>query len=155
MAKLTFGERASDFIARVGKSWTFILGLNFGMAFYMLLQHELSGHAFDPYPYILLNLFLSWMAANQAPVIMMSQGRQDEALRLIIQQMHTMLQQHTAMLEKQAEMLDHESAVIEALRAMIHELEASIILMVENDEEISEQLEDVMEELNKDAKDDS
>jgi uncharacterized membrane protein/uncharacterized membrane protein YeaQ/YmgE (transglycosylase-associated protein family) len=71
----TFGQRVADRVAQVGGSWTFI-GLFFiALAAWMALNQELD-RPFDPYPYILLNLMLSCLAALQAPVIMMSQNRQ-------------------------------------------------------------------------------
>jgi uncharacterized membrane protein/uncharacterized membrane protein YeaQ/YmgE (transglycosylase-associated protein family) len=71
----TFGQRVADRVAQVGGSWTFI-GLFFiALAGWMALNQELD-RPFDPYPYILLNLMLSCLAALQAPVIMMSQNRQ-------------------------------------------------------------------------------
>jgi len=74
-AEATFGERVADKVALFGGSWTFI-GLFFiGMISWMAMNQEMS-RAFDPYPYILLNLVLSCLAALQAPVIMMSQNRQ-------------------------------------------------------------------------------
>ena len=74
----TFGERAADTIASFGGSWTFIIAfLAFIMAWMALNVAGLMG-AFDPYPFILLNLVLSCIAALQAPVIMMSQKRQEE-----------------------------------------------------------------------------
>ncbi len=73
--QLTFGDRVADRVAAFGGSWKFIGLFAAGMAVWMVWQRWL-GHAFDPYPYILLNLVLSCMAAMQAPVIMMSQNRQ-------------------------------------------------------------------------------
>lgn len=74
-AQYTFGERVADKVAQFGGSWTFI-GLFFiGMLSWMTMNQEM-GRAFDPYPFILLNLVLSCLAALQAPVIMMSQNRQ-------------------------------------------------------------------------------
>ena len=74
-AQSTFGERVADRVAKFGGSWTFI-GLFFiGMISWMRMNQEM-GRAFDPYPFILLNLVLSCLAALQAPVIMMSQNRQ-------------------------------------------------------------------------------
>ncbi len=71
----TFGERLSDRIADFGGSWTFILSF---IAFCGLwMGWNLTGHRFDNYPFILLNLVLSLVAALQAPVIMMSQRRQE------------------------------------------------------------------------------
>ncbi|MEP7117125.1 MAG: DUF1003 domain-containing protein [Acidobacteriota bacterium] len=76
-AQSTFGERVADKVAQFGGSWTFI-GLFFiGMVSWMAMNQEL-GHTFDPYPFILLNLVLSCLAALQAPIIMMSQNRQSK-----------------------------------------------------------------------------
>lgn len=74
----TFGERLADRIATFGGSWTFILIFLAFLAAWAFLNSEILGprSAFDPYPYIFLNLFLSMIAALQAPIIMMSQNRQ-------------------------------------------------------------------------------
>ena len=75
--KATFGERLADKIAAYGGSWTFITAFMLMLTFWIFLNSEiLAQRAFDPYPYILLNLFLSCLAALQAPIIMMSQNRQ-------------------------------------------------------------------------------
>lgn len=74
-AQMTFGDRIADRVAAFGGSWTFI-GLFLVMMFTWMAINEQVGAAFDPYPYILLNLILSCVAALQAPVIMMSQNRQ-------------------------------------------------------------------------------
>lgn len=73
----TFGERVADRVASFGGSWTFIIIFAATLIFWVILNSFilLSG-AFDPFPYILLNLFLSMLAAIQAPIIMMSQNRQ-------------------------------------------------------------------------------
>ncbi len=74
--QLTFGERVADRVATFGGSWTFI-GIFFSIMFcWMLLNVKFLLRPFDPYPFILLNLMLSLVAAIQAPVIMMSQNRQ-------------------------------------------------------------------------------
>ena len=75
--KETTGERIADEVARFGGSWTFIILFGLVLAVYTTVNAILRGHAWDPYPFILLNLFLSMLAAIQAPVIMMSQNRQD------------------------------------------------------------------------------
>ena len=81
--KETFGNRIADVVARFGGSWTFIGIFAAILLFWTVLNSEiLRAHAFDPYPYILLNLFLSMLAAVQAPVIMMSQNRQDTKDRI-------------------------------------------------------------------------
>ena len=78
----TFGERIADTVAGFGGSWTFIITFAISMAIYLVVDAILGKRAWDPYPYILLNLFLSMVAAIQAPIIMMSQNRQDTKDRL-------------------------------------------------------------------------
>ena len=81
--ELTFGERLADKIADFGGSWTFIISFGVVLFLWMVLNSVLlASKAFDPYPYILLNLLLSSLAAIQAPVIMMSQNRQEDRDRL-------------------------------------------------------------------------
>ena len=78
----TFGERIADSVARFGGSWTFIIVFGVTLAVYSAINILLRNQAWDPYPFILLNLFLSMLASIQAPVIMMSQNRQDSKDRL-------------------------------------------------------------------------
>jgi uncharacterized membrane protein len=78
----TFGERIADVVASFGGSWTFIILFAIVLSVYTMVNVILKGKAWDPYPFILLNLFLSMLAAIQAPVIMMSQNRQDKKDRL-------------------------------------------------------------------------
>jgi len=78
----TFGERVADIVAGFGGSWTFIILFSIILAVYMTADAVLGKRAWDPYPYILLNLFLNMLAALQAPIIMMSQNRQDTKDRL-------------------------------------------------------------------------
>jgi len=78
----TFGERIADSVAQFGGSWTFIIVFGVTLAIYTAINTHLGAKAWDPYPFILLNLFLSMLAAIQAPVIMMSQNRQDAKDRL-------------------------------------------------------------------------
>jgi CRP/FNR family transcriptional regulator, cyclic AMP receptor protein len=78
----TVGERIADTVASFGGSWTFILTFLVILVGYTIMNHELGRSAWDPYPFILLNLFLSMLAALQAPIIMMSQNRQDKKDRL-------------------------------------------------------------------------
>jgi uncharacterized membrane protein len=85
VARRTFGERVADRVARFGGSWTFILGFFAVLVCWIALNVLLAtrrGHTFDPYPFILLNLVLSMLAAFQAPVILMSQSRQAAKDRL-------------------------------------------------------------------------
>ena len=78
----TFGERIADSVASFGGSWTFIILFAVVLIAYSSTNVLLRHRAWDPYPFILLNLFLSMLAAIQAPVIMMSQNRQDKKDRL-------------------------------------------------------------------------
>ena len=84
-AKTTLGQRAADAVATFGGSWTFItvfaaiLVVWVGLNSFILVKYD---KIFDPYPYILLNLFLSMLAAIQAPIILMSQNRQADKDRL-------------------------------------------------------------------------
>ena len=75
--EMGFGDRIADAVARFGGSWTFIILFGVVLLVYTSTNTALKGKAWDPYPFILLNLFLSMLAAIQAPVIMMSQNRQD------------------------------------------------------------------------------
>jgi len=80
---LTFGQRVADRVASFGGSWPFILSFAFFLLVWIVINTiALQRQPFDPYPYILLNLVLSCLAAIQAPVIMMSQNRQETRDRL-------------------------------------------------------------------------
>lgn len=81
----TFGNRAADGVAKVAGSWTFIILFILALLVWAFLNTEILGPrhtAFDPYPYVFLNLILSMLAAVQAPIIMMSQNRQSARDRL-------------------------------------------------------------------------
>jgi CRP/FNR family transcriptional regulator, cyclic AMP receptor protein len=78
----TLGERIADSVAKFGGSWSFIITFGLVLTVYTSLNVALGKKSWDPYPFILLNLFLSMLAAIQAPVIMMSQNRQDTKDRL-------------------------------------------------------------------------
>jgi CRP/FNR family cyclic AMP-dependent transcriptional regulator len=78
----TFGERVADGVAQFGGSWTFIIAFLVALVAYSTISTLRGPSSWDPYPFILLNLFLSMLAAVQAPVIMMSQNRQDTKDRL-------------------------------------------------------------------------
>jgi CRP/FNR family cyclic AMP-dependent transcriptional regulator len=78
----TRGERIADGVARFGGSWAFIISFGVVLVVYSTVNVALRHKAWDPYPFILLNLFLSMLAAIQAPVIMMSQNRQDQRDRV-------------------------------------------------------------------------
>ena len=76
--KYTLGQRAADAIAKFAGSWAFIFAFTGVLILWMVINTILAAKAFDPYPFILLNLVLSCVAAIQAPLIMMSQNRQEE-----------------------------------------------------------------------------
>ncbi|NQV90961.1 DUF1003 domain-containing protein [Candidatus Woesearchaeota archaeon] len=83
--ELTFGQKAADFIATFGGSWTFVISLSLILIFWMIINVILYAKyqsTFDKYPFILLNLVLSTLAAFQAPIILMAQGRQGEHDRI-------------------------------------------------------------------------
>ncbi len=80
----TFGQRLADKVAKVGGSWGFIIAFGCVLFGWMIVNTAiLMGHAFDPYPYILLNLVLSTLASVQAPIILMSQHRAATRDRLV------------------------------------------------------------------------
>lgn len=99
--KATLGQRAADTVAASVGSWTFLIAFNIGMAIWCAVNLALGSAAFDPAPFIGLNLLLSWLAGVQAPVIMISQNRQEEIgretqlaiLRLLQAQQHVIQQQ--------------------------------------------------------------
>ncbi len=76
--KGSFGQRAADAIVKFAGSWAFIFAFTGVLILWMVVNAVLASKAFDPYPFILLNLVLSCVAAIQAPLIMMSQNRQEE-----------------------------------------------------------------------------
>jgi uncharacterized membrane protein len=76
-AKLTFGQKVSDQIANFGGSWTFIFLFFTFLSLWMFINSSFGNEIFDPYPFILLNLILSCIAAIQAPIILMSQNRKE------------------------------------------------------------------------------
>lgn len=82
-SSLTLGDRIADKVASVAGSWAFIVSFLSALVFWIILNAVwLTTRPFDPYPFILLNLVLSCVAAIQAPIIMMSQNRQEEKDRL-------------------------------------------------------------------------
>lgn len=124
-AKMTFGDKVADKISEIAGSWAFILGFSFFLIFWIILNTViLQGDAtIDEYPFILLNLLLSCIAALQAPIIMMSQNRQAEkdSLRnqndyridlkseLILEELHDkmeLLEKNQKIIQKQLEELN-------------------------------------------------
>lgn len=126
LSNLTFGQRIADKVATFGGSWTFILSfMGFLLVWITVNVYWLANRAFDPFPFILLNLILSCVAALQAPVIMMSQNRQEEKdrdrakkdyminlkseleIRMLHEKMdHLILHQHQEMMEIQKVQID-------------------------------------------------
>lgn len=76
--KITFGQRASDKLAEFAGSWFFIIAFTLFLIIWVLINVYFLKNPFDPYPFIMLNLVLSCVAAVQAPLIMMSQKRQEQ-----------------------------------------------------------------------------
>jgi len=135
---LTFGQRIADKVASFGGSWTFII--SFGIFIFLWISLNifwLVNKGFDPYPFILLNLILSCLAALQAPVIMMSQNRQEEKDRdrakndyminlkseLEIRTLHEKID-HFVM-DQQQELLDIQKAQIEMLTDILKHVDKS------------------------------
>jgi len=81
-AKLTFAQKASDFVSEFFGSWEFIILLGILLAVWMAMNVMMIAKKWDPYPFILLNLVLSCLAAIQAPIILMSQNRQADRDRI-------------------------------------------------------------------------
>jgi CRP/FNR family transcriptional regulator, cyclic AMP receptor protein len=81
-SEASYGERIADRVAQFGGSWAFIISFGVLLVVYVVINVALGRTSWDPYPFILLNLILSMLAAVQAPVIMMSQNRQDQKDRL-------------------------------------------------------------------------
>jgi uncharacterized membrane protein len=135
---LTFGQKIADKVASFGGSWTFII--SFGVFIFIWISLNifwLLNKGFDPYPFILLNLILSCLAALQAPVIMMSQNRQEEKDRergkndyminlkseLEIRTLHEKID-HFVM-DQQQELLDIQKAQIEMLTDILNHVKKS------------------------------
>jgi len=76
--KPSFGERLSDAITKYAGSWAFILLFLASVSIWVMINNYLKESSFDPFPYILLNLALSFLAAIQAPIILMSQNREEQ-----------------------------------------------------------------------------
>lgn len=83
--KSTLGQKAADFAAAKIGSWGFLISFNAAMACWIAFNTYLGDKAFDPAPFIGLNLMLSWMAGVQAPLIMISQNRQEEVQRQTVE----------------------------------------------------------------------
>ena len=118
--QISFGQRAADILARFAGSWAFVLSFGAFLCGWIIINVWVLKQPFDPYPFILLNLLLSCLSALQAPLIMMSQNRQEEKDRkrsegdykinlkseIIIEDMHYKLD---AIIARQAEILKYLS----------------------------------------------
>ncbi len=127
---LTFGQRAADKIATFGGSWSFIISFFAILAIWIAFNvYTLHNKGFDPYPFILLNLILSCLASIQAPIIMMSQNRQEEKdreraewdlkinekaeaeIREISKKLTILMTQHQGLADKIDDVLKNEKSV--------------------------------------------
>jgi len=132
----TFGQRVADKVAEFGGSWTFIISFMFFLVAWIgLNMFFLANKGFDPYPFILLNLILSCIAALQAPVIMMSQNRQEEKDReraksdyminlkseLEIRMLHEKIDH--LILHQEQSMLEIQKIQIDMMNDIIHKME--------------------------------
>ena len=106
--QLTPGQKLSDRVARFGGSWSFIISFLFLLMAWIIYNSTTSGSkSFDPYPFILMNLILSCIAALQAPIIMMSQNRQEEKDRKRSEKVDLLLEKELALLFKiQSQQMD-------------------------------------------------
>lgn len=89
--KLTLGQKAADLVAMGVGSWGFLIGFNVCLALWIIFNSNVA-KPFDPYPFILLNLGLSWLAGVQAPIIMISQNRQEEIQRKQLKYMLSLME---------------------------------------------------------------
>lgn len=130
-SQLTFGQRAADQVAKFGGSWLFISLFGMFMMGWTVLNTELLGKtAFDPYPYVFLNLVLSMLAAIQAPIIMMSQNRFSDMDRSAAQSNY--LVNLKAQAEIQAVHHKLESMQTEEIRALLLEQNALLARVLAN-----------------------
>lgn len=118
--KYTLGQRAADSIAKFAGSWAFIFSFSGVLILWMVVNVLLAAGAFDPYPFILLNLVLSCVAAIQAPLIMMSQNRQEEKDRRRAENDYKVNLKTEIMIEdlhnKMNHILTKESAILKLLQ---------------------------------------
>jgi CRP/FNR family transcriptional regulator, cyclic AMP receptor protein len=117
----TFPEHIADTVARFGGSWSFILTFAIVLAVYTAANIVLGRSSWDPYPFILLNLFLSMLAAIQAPVIMMSQNRQDAKDRLRSELDYDVNRRAASEIQGLAEKLNRLSEKMDDIDHLLHE----------------------------------
>lgn len=114
-AKTTTGQKAADKIATIMGSWKFLIIQTIILTFWVIINITAYTNHWDPYPFILLNLFLSLQAAYTAPIIMMSQNRQSERDRL---EAHNDFDINLKAEEEIRVLMDHLNAQNEALEEM-------------------------------------
>lgn len=133
----TFGQRLADSVASFGGSWTFIITFfSFILLWMMMNVWLLATHSFDPFPFILLNLILSCLAAIQAPIIMMSQNRQEQKDRQRSEQDYKVNLKAELEIKLLSEKIDH---------LLIHQNKK----LLEIQEVQTDYLEDLMKEMKK------
>jgi uncharacterized membrane protein len=144
-SNLTVGQRVSDLIARFGGSWTFIIIFALLLALWIILNTAaLLIRPFDPYPYILLNLILSTLAAVQAPIIMMSQNRQEAKDRARASHDYQINLKAELEIRQIHQKLDHLLSHQTAWMAKIHEMQLEMFGEVKTSPPKSElQMEDM------------
>lgn len=133
-AQPSAGQRAADLAAKHIGSWAFLIVFNLFVASWCTLNALLGGRAFDPYPFILLNLLFSWLAGVQAPVIMISQNRQEEVARETQLAMLRLLQALQVVMSQQSEHIATTNDLLLDVRKALANL-AREIEELENDDE--------------------
>lgn len=130
--KYTLGQRAADAIAKFAGSWAFIFSFVAVLVLWMVINVILAAKAFDPYPFILLNLVLSCVAAIQAPLIMMSQNRQEEIDRRRAENDYKVNLKTEIMIE---DLYDKVNAILAKQKALEKKLDAEKSEKSKNDTE--------------------
>lgn len=133
----TFGERAADTIAAFGGSWTFVILFCITLLLWAFVNTEILGprkEAFDPYPYVFLNLILSMLAAVQAPIIMMAQNRQSARDRLDAEIDHEVNVRSELMLHSVEERLEKIEAQLSLLTGTLIQSERQETSLLEPSE---------------------
>lgn len=127
----TFGQKVADKVAEIVGSWPFIIIQSFILLCWIIANVYLAVHpeilkAFDPYPFILLNLMLSFQAAYTGPIVMMSQNRQSEKDRLVAQSDFQCNQTAEEEIRLLMEHLKHQDEIMLGMMKMIEGLEAKL-----------------------------
>lgn len=122
----SFGARAADALARFAGSWTFVISFMVILIGWIAVNIAMLSRAFDPYPFILLNLMLSCLAAIQAPLIMMSQNRQEQKDRERAVNDYRVNLKSEIILEDIHNKLDQIVSAQEAMRREMDELKSGV-----------------------------